>query len=118
MAQPVIFRLIGIGKSESGVNFQSKKHPVLQIAKGGGARRVGTFAEHFRTSTAARMLQLFSSPWLQLAVTPVTHQRDAAAGSAWQRHLNSGGCRVLALSRDLWPCKSTLKQYNSGRIQS
>src|SRR5208282_252305 len=48
----------------------------------------------FQTSTAARMLQLFSSPWLQLAVTPVTHQRDAAAGSARQRHLNSGGCRV------------------------
>jgi hypothetical protein len=64
------------------------------------------------------MLQLFSSPWLQLAVTPVTHQRDAAAGSAWQRHLNSGGCRVLALSRDLWPCKSTHKQYNSGEFKA
>jgi len=45
-AQPVIFRLHGIGQSESWVSFQSKEHPLLQMAKRGGTRRVRALGEH------------------------------------------------------------------------
>jgi hypothetical protein len=50
-----MFGLLGIGQSEIWVGFQSKKYPLLHVAEGSGARRVGALAEHFRTSTAALM---------------------------------------------------------------
>ena len=45
-AQPVILRCLGFGRAESRVSFQSKEPPLLQMAKGGGTRRVRALGEH------------------------------------------------------------------------